>query len=84
MDRDIERRNLHRARQFHIDAIGRPGRESQATVGHVFLTRAALTKSLPWFWSTYSLGDDGLPVQTNYALYGISTYGGDDVYAEDS
>lgn len=74
----LEERLRQQAVDWHADSLGRPGREGQATVGHVFLSRAALTKANPLFVDTFVEGEPF--VYTRYMAYGFSTYGGTTVY----
>jgi len=66
----------------YIEGLIRPGREGQATVGHAFLGRSALTKANPHYDSYFTSDGAGGWVPTTYAVYGFSTYGGTEVYME--
>lgn len=78
----LESYYLRRQRE-QLDRQARPGRQGQATVGHFFLTRPALTKANPYFDSVVSFDEEGVGTVTSYAHYGVSTYGDSDVYAEE-
>lgn len=77
----INERMVQRAEEYYIDRINRPGREGQATVGHAFLSRAALTKTNPQYITVYTYDEEGSLTQITYALYGFSSYGDSDTYA---
>jgi len=80
---DSTMRYYHRRQRQNIDTMTRPGRAGKAMVGHVFLSRAALTKTNPYFDCLLQIDDAGDATVSSYAHYGVSTYGDDDVYAEE-
>lgn len=79
---DFKRRYYQRQQRQAIDRLGRPGRQGQATVGHEFLTRPALTKTNPFFDTAVAFDAVGAATTSTYAHYGVSTYGDGDVYGE--
>jgi len=84
----MPRRNLinerleRQAEDVYIDSRLRPGRQSQTMAGHHFLSRPALTKANPLYADAFEEDGAGGWTASRYVVYGLSTYGGTDVYAE--
>lgn len=76
-------RYYQRLQRRRTDGQHRPGREGTATVGHLYLSRPALTKTNPYFDSTVVFDEAGAPTVSTFAHYGASVYDGGDVYSED-
>lgn len=74
---------LYRRQREQADRANRPGRQGQATVGHLFLTRPALTKSNPYFDSSVTFDGDGIATTSTFFHYGVSTWGGGDIYGDE-
>ena len=73
MDLINERHIVRDEREYH-DKEQRPGREGQSSVGHRFLTRAALTKTHALYARVYGYAA-GVTTPTEMGLFGASTWG---------
>jgi len=72
-DRVGDRQEVREERTYH-DRQVRPGREGQASVGHRFLSRPALTKTRALYGTSYTYAG-GVVSQTSMGLFGVSTWG---------